>query len=275
MADNNNDPIAAFEKERVETIASYKGDKDFQASSNKWMDHAFRRRYMYHFDWLGRPIIQLPGDMVAIQEIIWDVKPDLIVETGIAHGGSLILSASVLAMIDVAEAIENGTTLDPKASKRRVLGVDIDIRDHNRAAIEGHPFAQKIDMIQGSSIEEATADKVREYAAGHKKIMVCLDSNHTHEHVMAELELYAPLTSAGSYCLVFDSIVEDLPDDMFPDRPWCKGNNPKTAIWEYLRLLKEDGRKAADGNPLNMEIDEEYDSKLLLTAAPNGYLKRI
>ena len=173
--------------------------------------------------------------MVAIQEIIWQVKPDLIIETGIAHGGSLILSASMLALLDYCDAAEQGTVLDPKATRRRVLGIDIDIRAHNRAAIEAHPMGHRIDMIQGSSIAPVVIGRVQGIAAEHQRGMVCLDSNHTHDHVLAELEAYAPLTTVGSYCVVFDTVIEDLPADMFPDRPWGPGNNPKTAVHEFLR----------------------------------------
>lgn len=219
-------------------------------------------RYTYHFDWLGRPIIQLPQDIVAIQELIWSVKPDLIIETGIAHGGSLVLSASLLALLDLFDAIETGDTLNPRQSKRRVLGVDIDIRAHNRAAIEAHPLASRIEMIQGSSVESEVIAAVRERAEGFSRIMVLLDSNHTHEHVLAELEAYAPLVSLGSYCIVFDTIVEDMPKSLFPDRPWGPGNNPKTAVHQYLANHPEFG------------IDTAIHNKLLITVALDGYLRR-
>ena len=231
--------------------------------------------YSYTFSWLSRPIIQYPQDMVAMQELIWSVKPDLIIETGIAHGGSLILSASMLAMIDYCEAAEAGKPLDPKASRRRVLGLDIDIRAHNRAAIEAHPMSHRIDMIQGSSVAADIVAQVHEIAKGYLRVLVCLDSNHTHDHVLAELEAYAPLVGPDSYCIVFDTVIEDMPDDMFSDRPWGKGNNPKTAAREYLRRLKEEGRTAADGAPLHFEIDKMIENKLLITVAPDGYLKRI
>ncbi|MGZ5662578.1 MAG: cephalosporin hydroxylase family protein, partial [Usitatibacter sp.] len=227
------------------------------------------------FSWMGRPIIQTPIDMAAMQELVWSVRPDLIVETGIAHGGSLVLSASLLAMLDYCDAVESGKALDPRAARRRGLGIDIDIRAHNRAAIEAHPMAHRIDMIQGSSIAPDVVERVRGIAARHEKVLVLLDSNHTHEHVLAELEAYAPLTSAGSYCIVFDTIVEDLPEGFFADRPWNRGDNPKTAVREYLRLLKEEGRTAADGARLAFEVDRALEGKLLITVAPDGYLKRV
>ncbi|MGZ8271521.1 MAG: cephalosporin hydroxylase family protein [Methylophilus sp.] len=220
-------------------------------------------KYSYNYLWMDRPIIQYPQDMVAMQELVWEIKPDLIIETGIAHGGSLIMNASFLAMLDYCDAIESGELLDPKKPKRRVLGIDIDIREHNRVAIEAHPMANRIDMIQGSSIAKDIIQKVKDYAKSYKKILISLDSNHTHEHVLAELEAYAPLTSKGSYCVVFDSIVEDMPEEHSGDRPWGPGNNPKTAVWEYLKTHTE------------FEIDKSIENKLLITVAPDGYLKRI
>lgn len=210
-------------------------------------------KYSYNFSWLGRPIIQYPQDIVAMQELIWSIQPDLIIETGIAHGGSLIFSASMLEL----NAACGGT---PDAE---VLGIDIDIREHNREAIDAHPMSRRISMIQGSSTAADTIEQVRAKAAGKERVLVCLDSNHTHDHVMAELEIYAPLTSVGSYCVVFDTVVEDMPAEMFPDRPWGPGDNPKTATWEYLK------------NHSEFEVDKTIDYKLLISVAPDGYLKRI
>ena len=232
-------------------------------ASAGFMLESIKAQYSYNFAWLGRPIIQYPQDMVAMQELIWSIRPDLILEMGIAHGGSLILSASMLAILDYDDALQSGTPLDPKGSHRRVLGVDIDIRPSNRVAIEAHQMAHKIDMIQGSSIDAEIISQVQEYAEQYDRILVCLDSNHTHDHVLAELEAYAPLTSKGSYCVVFDTIVEDLPDEIFPDRPWGVGNNPKTAVWDFLKTHPE------------FEIDKRVDHKLLISVAPDGYLKRV
>jgi cephalosporin hydroxylase len=218
---------------------------------------------MYNFSWLGRPIIQLPQDIVALQELIWAVQPDLIIETGIARGGSLVLSASMLALLDMCDAIEAGAKIDPIKSTRCVVGIDIDIRAHNRAAIEAHPMASRIRMVQGSSIDPTIVAQVRAMATGYKRVLVCLDSNHTHEHVLAELDAYAPLVTPGSYCVVFDTVVEDVPKSMFPDRPWGPGNNPKTAAWQWLKSHPE------------FEIDLSIPDKLQLTVAPDGYLKRI
>ncbi len=271
----NDDPIAQFKQETAESIATYQGDQEWQKTSADWMRRAFEQKYMYNYTSLGRPIIQTPIDMVATQEIIWDVKPDLIIETGIAHGGSLILSASVLALIDYCEAIENGEMLDPAKPKRKVLGIDIDIRQHNRDAITAHPLANRIDMVEGSSLSDDIINVAKERAQNAKKVMVFLDSNHTHDHVLAELEAYAPLTSKGSYCVVFDTIVEDLPDDAFPNRPWSVGNSPKTAVWKYLDSIKQEGRTDLNGAPLQLEMDKGLEDKLLLTVAPDGWLKRV
>jgi cephalosporin hydroxylase len=255
-------PLDQFHAECVKNIEGYPFNANWQNHSKEWLKYAFTQKYMYNFSALGRTIIQTPIDMVAIQEIIWEIKPDLIIETGIAHGGSLILSASMLALLDMTDAIETGTSINPKESHRKVLGIDIDIRAHNQEAIESHPMASRIQMIQGSSIAAEIVLQVHEIAKNYNRILVCLDSNHTHDHVLAELEAYAPLTSSGSYCVVFDTIVEDMPDDMFPDRPWGKGNNPKTAVWEYLKTHSE------------FEIDKQIENKLLITVAPDGFLKR-
>lgn len=255
--------INQFNNERRVRIDAYGDDKVLRQESSTWLRESMDRMYVYNFDWLGRPIIQYPQDMVAMQELIWQVKPDLIIETGIAHGGSLILSASMLAMLDMCEAITAGEMLDPKKSRRKVLGIDIDIREHNREAIEAHPMASRIQMIQGSSVESEIVEQVRAVAADYSRVLVCLDSNHTHDHVLAELEAYAPLTSVGSYCVVFDTFVEDMPKGFFKDRPWDVSNNPKTAVWEYLKKHPE------------FEIDKSIQDKLLITVAPDGYLKRI
>jgi cephalosporin hydroxylase len=264
-----------FDDEVRARIAAAASDPAFRQASHDWMRISMESRYSYNFAWLSRPIIQYPQDIVAMQELIWAVRPDLIIETGIAHGGSLVLSASMLALLDYCDAAQAGTTLDPRRSRRKVLGVDIDIRAHNRAAIEAHPMAHHIQMVQGSSIDEAIVAQVRAVAREHQRVLVCLDSNHTHAHVLAELELYAPLTSVGSYCCVFDTVVEDMPPGTFPDRPWDKGNSPKTAVREYLAGLEREPRQGADGSPLAFEVDHVVEDKLLITVAPHGYLKRV
>lgn len=265
-----------FEKEVVERIQENRYDAGLQKAKGLFICESIKAKYSYNFSWLGRPIIQYPQDMVEIQELIWKIKPDLIIETGIAHGGSLIMSASMLALLDYCDANIGGGVLDVKASHSKVLGVDIDIRIHNRTAIQAHPLAHKIEMIQGSSIDPEVVTQVRQYTEQYNRVMVCLDSNHTHDHVLAELEAYAPLVSLGSYCVVFDTIIEDMPVDFFPDRPWSKGNNPKTAIWEYLRRLEDREHVDSDNHkPLKFKIDESIENKLLITVAPSGYLLRV
>lgn len=239
-------PIDEFKQERAERIASYAQPGDLRDAAAAFNVASNRDKYSYNFSWMGRPIIQYPQDMIAMQELIWTIKPDLIIETGIAHGGSLIYYASLLELI----------------GKGEVLGIDIDIREHNRREIEAHPMFKRIEMLQGSAIDEALVAEVARRAEGKETIMVCLDSNHTHDHVLRELELYAPFVTVGSYCVVFDTIVEDMPRGAY-DRPWDVGNNPKTAVWEYL--------KAND----NFEIDHSIDNKLLISVAPEGYLKRV
>lgn len=238
----------AYRAEKRERIDAYGHDDEFRALSNAWRVLALRKQYMNNFSWLGRPLIQLPSDAMAMQEIIWAVKPDLIIETGVAHGGSVVLSASLLELLGHGE----------------VLGIDIDIRPHNRQAIEAHSLARRISLIEGSSTDPAVVAQVRERAAGKARVLVCLDSNHTHEHVLAELEAYAGLVSVDSYCIVFDTFVEDMPaDHVWTDRPWGKGNNPKTALREWLQSHPE------------FEIDHSIDDRLLVTSAPDGFLKRV
>jgi cephalosporin hydroxylase len=275
MSDALPDPVAAFEVEKRKRIAGYEDERGWQQQSAEWMLEAFRNQYMYNFSWLGRPIIQLPADIVAMSELIWAVKPDLIVETGIAHGGSLIMSASMLTLLEVCDSIQSGEPFDVTKPRRRVVAVDIEIRPHNRALIEMHPMMHRIEMIEGSSVAPEIIDRVRATAAKHhERILVCLDSSHTHAHVLAELEAYAPLVSKGSYCVVFDTIIEDLPPTSFPDRPWGVGNNSKTALREYLELLSSQGRQGFDGEPLHFDVDSMTENKLMLTAAPGGYLRR-
>lgn len=241
------DPIELFRKERDERIASNGKNNALQEAARSFNLESNRAQYSYNFSWMGRPVIQYPQDIMAMQEIIWEVKPDLIIETGIAHGGSIICYASLLELIGHGE----------------VLGIDIDIRAHNRAAIEAHPMFKRIKMIEGSALAEDTVAQVKKYAEGKKRILVSLDSNHTHEHVLEELRLYAPFVTPGSYIVVFDTIVEDLPNDYLPGRPWGKGDNPKTAVYEFLKA-----------NP-GFEIDQSINNKLLISVAPDGYIKRI
>ena len=238
-----------YQNEKQERIAGFAQDAEFRALSERWRALALQRKYMNNFSWLGRPLIQLPMDAMALQEIIWAVKPDLIIETGVAHGGSVVLSASMLELL---------------GGEGQVIGVDIEIRPHNRQAIESHPMGHRIQLMEGSSVAPEIVNQVRAAAAGKKSVLVCLDSNHTHEHVLAELNAYADLVTPGSYCVVFDTFVEDLPADyVWADRPWGKGNNPKTAVWEWLRSHPE------------FAIDKSVEDRLLVTSAPDGFLRRV
>lgn len=252
-----------FKDEVAERTQANAKNQELRAAGNGFMEASTLPKYSYNFWWEGRPIIQYPQDIVAMQELIWSVRPDLVIETGIAHGGSLVFSASMLAMLDVCDGIEAGQSIDPAQSKRKVLGIDVDIRAHNRAAIESHPMSTRIQMIEGSSTEQTIIDQVTQVAKGYDRVLVCLDSNHTHDHVLAELEAYANFASVGSYCVVFDTMIEDLPADLFSNRPWGPGNNPKTAVWKFLETHSE------------FEIDRSIQDKLLITVAPDGYLKRI
>lgn len=201
-------------------------------------------RYIYNFDWLGLPIFQMPQDVMAVQELIWRVKPGAIVETGVARGGSLILSSAMLQLI-------GGDGI--------VVGVDIDIRPHNRAAIEGHPLSHRVHLVEGSSIDAATVDRVRQLVGNRGPVMVFLDSNHTHDHVLEELRLYSGFVGQGSYIIVFDSVIDKLPVDA--SRPWGPGNSPRTAS---LAFLAENDR---------FEVDRDMEDKLLLTCCPDGFLR--
>ena len=232
-------------------------------ASKNFMIKSTKPKYSYNYFALGCPIIQYPQDMIAIQELIWEVKPDLIIETGIAHGGSVIMSASALALLDICEAIKNKQKFDPNKSNRKVIGIDIDIRKHNRSAIENHPMVSRIELLEGSSIDPKIIEKVKSISKNYKKILVCLDSNHTHNHVLLELNAYAPLTSINSYCVVFDTIIEDMPKGTFEDKAWDVGDNPKTAVREYLK------------NHPEFEIDKNIDNKLMISVAPGGYLKKV
>ncbi len=242
-----------FKKEVIDRIAANSANVEFAQSAKDFTTSSVGPKYSYNFSWMGRPIIQYPQDIIAMQELIWAIQPDLIVETGIAHGGSLIFSASMLEL--------NAACGGPRDAT--VLGVDIDIRPHNKAAIEAHPMSKRISMIEGSSIAPDVIAQVKAKAVGKKKVLVMLDSNHTHDHVLAELLAYADLTSVGSYCVVFDTVIEDLPAGLSADRPWGPGDNPKTAVRKYLQTHAE------------FEIDKDIDHKLMVSVAKDGYLRRI
>jgi cephalosporin hydroxylase len=249
---NDVTPYDRFKRAGAEEVDAQGRDADLRRAGREWFVRANAHRYSYHFEWLGRPVIQYPQDLLAMQEIAWRVQPALIIETGIAHGGSLVFWASMLELNAACGGPPDAT----------VLGIDIDIRAHNRAAIDAHPMSRRIAMLEGSSIAPEIATEVRRRAAGRHPILVCLDSNHTHDHVLAELEAYASLTSVGSYCIVFDTIIEDMPPETYSDRPWGPGNNPRTAVDAFLRHHQE------------FEVDSTIDDKILVSMATAGYLRR-
>lgn len=239
-----------FEKQNEKNILKMSKDRNFQKLTKSWFKSSEKFEYSYHFSWMGRPIIQYPQDMIALQELIWKVKPDLIIETGIARGGSLIFSASILQLI----------------GKGSVIGIDIDIRKHNRIGIEKHPMFKRIKMIEGSSIDEKIIKKVNQLAKNKKQILVILDSSHSHNHVLKELELYSPFVTKNSYLIVFDTIIEDIATvktSLRQNRPWGKGDNPKTAVKSFLNTNNR------------FIIDKEIENKLMITVAPSGFLKCI
>jgi cephalosporin hydroxylase len=238
--------VAKFFAEVQDNLDGLRADASVRQATLDWVTAIAPHNYAYNFTWLGRPVIQFPQDLAALQEIIWDTRPNLIIETGIAHGGSLIFHASMLQLLGNAG---------------RVLGIDIDIREHNRAEIEAHPMFERIEMIQGSAIDDAIAGQAAAVAATAERVMVVLDSNHTHAHVLRELELYAPLVTMGCYLVVCDTLIEDMPAGSFPNRPWDKGDNPRTAVDAFLKTTNR------------FEVDTAIDAKLQISVAPGGYLK--
>jgi cephalosporin hydroxylase len=243
------DEVQKFKKECSARVSANVENKKLVDAAKNFSDESIKAQYSYNFSWMGRPIIQYPQDIVAMQEIIWNVKPDLIIETGIAHGGSLIMYASFMEMMGL--------------EKGHVLGIDIDIRGHNGNEINAHPMSKRITMFEGSAIASDMIQKVKDFAVNYKTIMVVLDSNHTHHHVLEELKAYSDLVSKNSYCVVFDTVVEDMPEVASEDRPWGVGDNPKTAVWEFLKSNDD------------FEIDKSIQNKILVTVAPDGYLKRV
>lgn len=243
-----NDDTNQFEIEKKERIRSYAHAKKLLVTGQEFLLESLDQKYSYNFHWMGLPIIQYPQDIVALQEIIWETKPDLVIETGVARGGSILLYASLLEMLQ---------------SKGIVVGIDVDIRRHNRKRIIEHPLSHRIRLIEKSSLDKQTIEQVKHYAEGKTRIMVTLDSNHTHQHVLDELNLYSPFVSVGCYLVVFDTVVEDMHQGCFPDRPWGKGNNPKTAVTKFLKQNRE------------FRVDQLLEQKLIITAAPSGYLQRI
>lgn len=255
--------LEQFYNERSCRVESYSTNTELNQLANEWIRRSMQENYVYNFDWLGRPIIQYPEDIVGIQELVWEMKPDTIIETGVAHGGSLILSASLLALLDLCDSIEKGKIYNPKKSKRRVIGIDIDIRKHNRELIEQHAMSNYISLIEGSSIDRDVVSRVEELTKSSNSTCVFLDSNHTHDHVLSELRAYSQFVSVDNYCVVFDTFVELMPEQFFPTRPWDVGNNPMTAIRSFI-----------DENT-SFVVDEYISEKLQITVAKNGFLKRV
>lgn len=254
-----NDSIE-FELRNREQIKKQGNSQKLNLLSSEWFEESVKTEYTYHFEWLGLPIIQMPQDLLAMQKIIWDTKPDLIIEMGVARGGSIIFYASLLKMLKIGEPEKNC----------HVLGVDIDIREHNKESILSHPMSDIVTLFEGSSIDAVTIEYVKNFAAQFEKVLVVLDSNHTHEHVLEELKAFSPLVSVGSYCVVFDTVIDQLSNENFVNKQWDNTANPKTAVHEFLRSIEND-----NSIRLEFEIDRDIQSTLMLTVAPDGYLKRL
>lgn len=241
------DDTNKFLAERAENIKTISSDDSLLKMGMSFVERSGRKKYSYNFDWLGLPIIQYPQDIVAMQEIVWKVKPDVIIETGVARGGSLVLYASILDLI----------------GKGKVVGVELDLREHNKKRIQDHPLSKRISFVEGSSTDATTFEKVTSQIKPSDVVMVILDSNHTEDHVTKELALYSKLVTRNSYLVVMDTSIEFMPDDYFPNRDWGKGNNPHSSVKKFLSTNK------------NFEIDQEVNGKLLISVAYDGYLKRI
>lgn len=245
MTEPSTDDRAEFEAMKLQTAAEMATDAELNRRALDVSIDADRYSYSYQWTWLGLPIIQMPPDIVATQEIIWSCRPQLVIETGVARGGSAILSASILEIL----------------GEGRVVAVDIDVRAHNRAAIEEHPLAHRIDLVQGSSVDPDVVAQVAALAAGLDRVMVILDSNHTHEHVLAELEAYAPMVTEGQFLIVADTAIEHIPVQDHRPRPWAPGNSPASALDDYVARHPR------------FEADPHVNAKLLMTSSPGGYLR--
>lgn len=237
----------SFENDKRINANQQSSDEDLQKLALNFLIASDKYAYGYQWSWLGLPMIQLPPDILVVQELIWETKPDLIIETGIAWGGSLVYYASILQLL------EHGA----------VIGIDVTIPQHNIDAIMNYPFSNRITLYQGSSTDPDIQNKVEQHIDKDTKVMVLLDSNHTHQHVLDELNYYANFVTQGQYLIVSDTIVEEIPKQDHRPRPWAPGNNPKTALSEYLKTNDR------------FEIDEYINNKLLTTFTPNGYLKCI
>ena len=253
-----------FKKEVKKEIEAQGKDKKILKLTKKWMERAQELKYSYHFEWMGRPIIQHPQDMIATQQLIWDIKPDLIIETGIARGGSLIFYASLLELIS-----QSG-----KNKKAKVLGVDIEIRKNNLNYIKKHSMFKRINLFEGSSTDKKIYKKIYNFSKKYKKVMVFLDSNHTEKHVLDELEIYAKLVSKNSYCVVFDTLIDDFPLVCGKNRPWGKNNNPKSALNKYLKKIRKKPHFDLNNRKIDFKIDSSIDNQILISVSRGGFLKR-
>jgi cephalosporin hydroxylase len=224
----------------------------FKLLSELWVKSGWGNRYSYTFTWMGRPIIQLPEDMVRVQELIFQLKPNVIIETGIAHGGSLIYYAGLCKMMD----------------KGRVIGVDIEIRPHNRSAIESNPLFPYITLIEGSSTAPEILEQVKSLVQPGESVLVLLDSNHSRGHVLDELNAYAPLVTPGSYILATDGIMEDLVGAPGAEADW-DWNNPQQAVREFVKQNPDYILEEPDFLFSESEITERF------TYWPGGFVKRI
>lgn len=222
-----------------------KNTKELEEIGLKWVKVLTENRLHYEIDWLGVPVIQTPEDLILMQELIFKVQPDFVIETGIAHGGGLIYYASLMELL----------------SKGKVIGIDIEIREHNRKVIEAHPLFKRIEMIEGDSTSEETIQKIRKKIPGNSKVIVCLDSDHTKSHVLKELELYKSFIIPGGYFVVFDTIISKLAKQVTAERQYIN-NSPKEAVDEFLKKYN------------NFEIDKDF-NKLFVSCSPDGYLRRI
>ena len=235
-----------FGLEKREDASRMGADEGLRRSALDLYAAADRYNFSYQWTWLGLPIIQIPNDLMICQEIVWATRPQLLIETGVARGGSLIFWASMMQLVG------DGV----------VVGVDVDIRPHNRAAIEDHPLSHRVRLIEGSSTDPEVVAMVAEAAGVAERVAVALDSNHTHDHVLAELELYGPMVTPGQYLIVSDTVIEHIPAQTHRPRPWGPGNGPATAVEAFLA-----------GHP-EFRLDDQIDDRILMSSNPGGYLVR-
>ena len=245
-----------FQKQRVSYAKQLATRRDILDNSIEWMNQTAPFKYVYNWDWAGVPVIQFPQDLIALHEVIWKTEPDVIIETGVARGGSLLFSASMLALLDIKEKL----SFDMHKTMRRVIGIDIDIRHHCIEAISSSPFSPMVSLVHGDSaspsvIKEAVAEIQKE-----QKVMVILDSCHSYQHVLSELHLLVPYVSSGCYLVVGDTSLEYATEANNAHKPWSTANSPLTAIQAYLA-----------SNPGSLEQDTLIKTKLLISSQHEGY----